>query len=57
MGIHESHGGPKLAAKHTDTDVCEIKAAGPQKKIGFAGIDVTKSYKLTSFADTDAPKP
>ncbi len=38
------------------TGVCEIKAPGPCKLIGFGAIDVTKPYKSIGFADIDGPK-
>ncbi len=39
------------------TGVCEKKAAGPFKFIGFGGIDVTKLCKFTGFCVIDAPTP
>ncbi len=36
---------------HISTGVCEIKAAGPYKFLGFGGIHVTKPYKFMWFGD------
>ncbi len=40
----------------SNTGVCEIKAAGPYKLIGFGVIDVTRPFEFIWFGDVDAPK-
>ncbi len=38
------------------TGVCEGKAAGPYKFIGFGAIDISKPYKFIWLGDIDSPK-
>ncbi len=39
-----------------NSGVCEIKAAGPYKFIGFGAMDVIKPYKSTWFGDIHGPE-